>query len=339
MLKYSSNIRSFVCEKKYGPCWELVASMLVRYPQIEVLLTYCCNRMFYIDFAKFYGDKYQDINLCILQGYAAGMKQNIISGSSGLKSIVVTSDKQYLNLLKSKLTKVEYLMTGSKINNEIMNTIYECKKLKKLCIISLEESCVIDMIKLLSLENIEDLHIYVTYKSNIEISSFEGIHFSRVMKLEMRCESNLQNFHLHTIWNICPNLQHFKLLSHHLNDQAFEGIHKCKYMKYIDVSSCNPGFYNGFLRFISEGCPYLEFLDVSNSPKKIRYDIRILENCKHLKYLLMENQIIIDEHLALIPNLFPNLIEIRLFRCQNLSQELLNRLKRKMLNLQITTHL
>ena len=338
LLDLKLPLKTFICKKKFGPSWPQVRAMLEDIDSIRTLETFCGNKLFYMDFAKFYGKIYKDGNLCAFSSRTPQVENYTMEGNPN--TIIQNTWEKFPELLASKGDNLRYLIIGPNISSELLDSIYSLNCLRKLCMICQEGSANIDIYSLILLRHLEDLHLLLlSSETTTYFSPVLSVCPSPIVKLEICCEDNLRNVHLRMIWEVCPNLEHLKVKVKFLNSLAFKGIGNCKKMKHLDLSRCTPGFNDKLLKILTEECPKLTFLDLSDSSQRMFYDIRILTNCNHLNYLYLNNQIIVDEYIIYIPRLFPILREIQLSRCENLNDPMIRKLKEIMPYLQITTDL
>jgi hypothetical protein len=86
----------------------------------------------------------------------------------------------------------------------------------------------------------------------------------------------------------CPLLTHLVLEGNYeLHSSGLRNISSCKVLKYLDVSSCKQLDVTAF-KYVAEGCPELQHLDVSHIPITDGMFRQILR-CRNLKDLLMRH--------------------------------------------------
>jgi Leucine-rich repeat (LRR) protein len=84
----------------------------------------------------------------------------------------------------------------------------------------------------------------------------------------------------------CPLLTHLDLEGNYeLHSCGLRNISSCKVLKYLDVSNCQQLDVTAF-KYVAEGCPQLQHLDVSNIPISDGMFRQILR-CRNLKALFM----------------------------------------------------
>ena len=339
MSMHNTRIRSFECEKKPGLLWVNTVRMLGFYSQIDVLMTYCMDKLFYIDFAKFFGDKYHDKSLCIVEGSWATEQKLLIFTNKGPKSQTPESEARCLETLTSRAKYIEYLLLGEWVNERKLAIIYNYKNLKKLYLGCAKYNGSVHVVKLLSLTHIEDIHIQGSGNTKFIINCQEVTRSSNVVKLELVCHSRLTDSQVQTICMICPKLEHLKLLAYGITDAALCYMHPSSWLKHLDVSYCSPGFSNLLLKTLSKGCPSLEFLDLSHSLPRKHFHPTLLIKSERLKYLNMSHQTIEPLDIRSIACSFPNLIELQVYACPGVSIESLRFLKTRRPDLQIVSNL
>jgi hypothetical protein len=98
----------------------------------------------------------------------------------------------------------------------------------------------------------------------------------------------------------CPALANLDLEGNlELRCRALKNISPCKMIKYLDVSKCKE-LGKKAMKYVAEGCPDLEFLDVSGIPISESMFRQILR-CRNLKALFMKDCDIREINLNLIP--------------------------------------
>jgi Leucine-rich repeat (LRR) protein len=86
----------------------------------------------------------------------------------------------------------------------------------------------------------------------------------------------------------CPSLEYLNLEGNYeLHCRGLRNIGSCKLLKYLDVSSCTE-LRKKAMKYVAEGCPELQYLDVSGIDISDGMFRQILR-CSKLKTLLMED--------------------------------------------------
>ena len=250
---------------------------------------------------------------------------------------IMISDDETVDILNKRSDTLEYLILCCKMNERISKTVYKCKNLNKLVFITdgLKMN-VISFEGMNKLEHLQTLQIFVKGYSLIKFESNPAICFNELVKLEIHSSiDTLRTDELRRLWPMCPKLQHLKLRAFHLTDEVFQEIGKCKFLKHIDISYNVPGFFNECLEFIAEGCPDLEFLDLSSEMIPFEYKLCLLAPCKKLRCLWLKCHIIRRPDLLLIPTQFPNLAELNIRHCRAVTPKAVKRLQRQLKSLNI----
>ena len=336
LLNNCSLINSIVVEGKSGPSWKTLLTILEKYPNITTLDTYVSNNIFHLDYAKILGSKFKDSSYYLKGGKAATEEMDTFDGFRLNNEIETGSQQSMKKILNTNIKNIKYLAIGSRISPVVANVIYQCSQLKKLFLFSDDdESDLIDLGKLTYLQELDTIQLCVSSKANIIIGKISYFGFRNLVKFEIYSLGTFSNFDVRIIWSICPNLQHVRLRTTNLLDEAFQGIGKCKFLKHLDLSFNFPGLYDACLQYVAQGCYNLEFLDMSYSCKAINYNLEILGKCSQLRYLWLRHQEVTTQNLESIPKLFPNLIELNLMDASPLPEKDVSKLKRIMPNLNI----
>jgi Leucine-rich repeat (LRR) protein len=133
----------------------------------------------------------------------------------------------------------------------------------------------------------------------------------------------------------CPSLTHLDLEGNEeLRCRGFRNIRCCKMLKYLDVSQSKE-IGTKSIKYVAEGCPELQHLDVSGIAISDGMYRQILR-CRNLKTLFMRDCDLRRINLKLISTNISGLLHLYIgphFRLQN---EVKNEMKQQMRNLTIT---
>jgi hypothetical protein len=133
----------------------------------------------------------------------------------------------------------------------------------------------------------------------------------------------------------CPLLTHLNLESNEeLSCRAFRSIHSCKMLKYLDVSKSKE-IGTKAIKYVAEGCPDLQHLDVSGIPISDGMFRQILR-CRNLKTLFMRDCDLRRINLKLISTNISGLLTLYIGPHFRLQDEVRNEMKQQMGNLTIT---
>jgi hypothetical protein len=132
----------------------------------------------------------------------------------------------------------------------------------------------------------------------------------------------------------CPLLKNLELQGNlELRCRALKNISSCKLIKYLDVSRCIE-LGKKAMKFVAEGCPDLQHLDVSGIPISDSMFRQILR-CRNLKTLLMKDCDLSQIDLNLIPKNIPDLSYLYIGPHFQLRDEVISDMKRQMPQLTI----
>jgi Leucine-rich repeat (LRR) protein len=107
----------------------------------------------------------------------------------------------------------------------------------------------------------------------------------------------------------CPSLKYLNLEGNsELHCRALRNISSCKLIKYLDVSGCTE-LGKKSMKYVAEGCPELQYLDVSGIPISEGMFRQIL-SCRNLKTLMMKGCDLGDIDLNLISTTIADLLSL-----------------------------
>jgi hypothetical protein len=101
---------------------------------------------------------------------------------------------------------------------------------------------------------------------------------------------------------------YLNLEGNQLHYTGLRNIQSCKMLKYLDVSACMKVGKRAMI-YVAEGCPQLQYLNVSHNPVSDRMFRQILR-CRNLKTLLMKNCYLTGIDLRLISKHINDLLYI-----------------------------
>jgi hypothetical protein len=118
-----------------------------------------------------------------------------------------------------------------------------------------------------------------------------------------------------------------------LSFRALKNISSCKILKYLDVANCRE-LGKKAMRYVTEGCPGLEFLDVSGIHISERMFQQILR-CSNLKCLLIKDCDLSEINLNLIPVNISGLSHLCIGPHLQIRDDVISDMKNKMPHLSI----
>jgi Leucine-rich repeat (LRR) protein len=192
-------------------------------------------------------------------------------------------------LMQRKSRQLEEYCHYRPVSADLINAINQCTNLRRLAFADayLEASCdPIPPIK--DLENLKMIEVVrcsfpmlkilplTVFLDRLPHLTCIGISFS---------DGNIDDL-INKIILKCPILTHLDLEGNNeLRCRAFRNISCCKMLKYLDISRCKE-LRKKAMKYVAEGCPQLQHLDVSNIPIPDSMFRQILR-CRNLKTLLM----------------------------------------------------
>jgi Leucine-rich repeat (LRR) protein len=127
----------------------------------------------------------------------------------------------------------------------------------------------------------------------------------------------------------CPLLTHLDLEGNYeLHSCGLRNISSCKVLKYLDVSRCKQLDVTAF-KYVAEGCPELEHLDISNIPISDSMFWQILR-CRNLKILFMRDCDLTGIDLNLIATNISGLLYLYIGPRFQLRDDVISEMKRTM---------
>jgi Leucine-rich repeat (LRR) protein len=133
----------------------------------------------------------------------------------------------------------------------------------------------------------------------------------------------------------CPLLTHLDLEGNEeLRCRGFRNIRFCKMLKYLDVSNSKE-IGTKAIKYVAEGCPELQHLDVSGIPISDSMFRQILR-CRNLKTLFMKDCDLTRINLKLISTNISGLLRLYIGPHFQLQNEVKNEMRQQMRNLTIT---
>jgi hypothetical protein len=133
----------------------------------------------------------------------------------------------------------------------------------------------------------------------------------------------------------CPLLTHLDLDSNEkLTGRGFRNIRSCKILKYLDVSKSKE-IGTKAIKYVAEGCPQLQHLDVSGIPMSDSMFRQILR-CRNLRSLFMRDCDLRQINLKLISTNISGLLHLYIGPHFRLQDEVKSEMKQQMRNLTIT---
>jgi hypothetical protein len=127
----------------------------------------------------------------------------------------------------------------------------------------------------------------------------------------------------------CPLLTHLVLeKNYQLHSSGLRNISSCKVLKYLDVAGCKQLGVSA-LKYVTDGCPELQHLDVSGIPITDGMFRQILR-CRNLKTLLMSHSVLRGIDLNLISTNISGLLYLYIGPRFQLRDDVISEMKRTM---------
>jgi hypothetical protein len=175
------------------------------------------------------------------------------------------------------------------VSADLINAINQCTNLKKLvfAFANFEDPCQpvppitnLKMLKLIEVIGCELSTLKILYLTvfldRLSHLTYIGISFAN---------GNIDDL-INKIILRCPILTHLDLEGNdELRCRAFRNISCCKMLKYLDISGCK-ALHKKAMKYVAEGCPDLQLLDVSGIPISDSM-LRQILRCGNLTCLLM----------------------------------------------------
>jgi hypothetical protein len=189
------------------------------------------------------------------------------------------------------------------------------KKLQNLTVLEMTR-CRLPMLKIIPLKLFLDILPQIT---------FIGLSHTKVNIDDMTNKITLK----------CPLLTHLNLESNEeLRCRGFRNIRACNMLKYLDISKSKEVGTRA-IKYVAEGCPDLQHLDVSGIPISENMFRQILR-CRNLKTLFIRDCDLRQINLKLISRYIPGLLHLYIGPHFRLQDEVIREMKQQLRNLTIT---
>jgi hypothetical protein len=239
----------------------------------------------------------------------------------------------FLHCKKHQLVTFEH---HGQVTASIFTAINECTNLKSLSFSGDGSSGILNgaipITKLQNLKSLEISHYTLPTVNIIALTLFVNTlsHLSYIGLSYIRGDiDDLTN----SIILKCPLLTHLNLEGNQLHYTGLRNIYSCKMLKYLDISDCGRVGKRA-MTYVAEGCPQLQYLNVSRIPVSERMFRQILR-CRNLKILLMRNCYLPNINLRLISTRINGLLYLLVGPEFELPDEVRNQLKQEMPHLVI----
>jgi hypothetical protein len=245
------------------------------------------------------------------------------------------SDICYL-MQRKKHQLVSYSHYGH-VSADLINAINECKNLKRLALIGVNFDGPFHKIPpITNLKNLSVLELPGCRFPMLKIIPLT-LFLDRLSHLSYigipHAHANIEDL-INKIIFKCPLLTHLNLEGNdELRCRALRNISCCKMLNYLDVSSCKQ-IGKKAIKYIAEGCPQLEHLDVSGIPLSDGMFRKILR-CRNLKALLMWDCNLSGINLHLIPTNISGLLYLYIGPPSQLRDDVLSQVNHRMADLVI----
>jgi Leucine-rich repeat (LRR) protein len=267
---------------------------------------------------------------------AEGLLKPIADGCPNLNSlkcgafICPKSDTCYL-MQRKKHQLVQYSHRGL-VSADLIKAINECTNLKKLTFIDADiEGPRHEIPNITQLQNLTVLEVaYSIYTAVQEIPlTIFTITLPNLSYIGIKYTCGNIDHPLNEIILKCPLLTHLVLEGNYeLHSNGLRNISSCKLLKYLDVSRCTQLDVSAF-KYVAEGCPQLQHLDVSGIPITDGMFRQILR-CRNLKTLLMRHSALRGIDLNLISTNISGLLYLNIGPYVQLRDDDISELKRTM---------
>jgi hypothetical protein len=225
---------------------------------------------------------------------AEGLLKPIAEGCPNLKKLKFEDlrlpNSEICYVIKCKTVQLQAYGHYGRISANLIKAINECTNLKSLTFNTFEaDDDVRQLPPTTQLQNLTALRVSCSSAPVVEqiLATLFINTLPRLTYLGMSTFGNIDAL-TNQILLQCPLLTHLSLEGNTaLQSGALSNISSCKMLKYLDVSDCTKLDAEA-MKFVAEGCPELQHLDVSNIPMSDGLFRQILR-CRNLKTLLMKN--------------------------------------------------
>jgi hypothetical protein len=132
----------------------------------------------------------------------------------------------------------------------------------------------------------------------------------------------------------CPSVKHLDLEGNdELHCRGLRTLHSCKMLTHLDISYCQE-LGSKALRYVADGCPNLEHLDVSGI-SITNCVFRQILRCRNLKALFMRDCDLASIDLKLISTRIPGLEHLYIGPDFHIQDEVMSEMQRRMPNLTV----
>jgi hypothetical protein len=267
---------------------------------------------------------------------ASGLLKPIADGCPNLKKLKCGAfncpNSEICYLMKCKKDQLQAYDHYGHISADLMKAMSECMNLKRLTVLSVDidvtvhELCPITQLQNLTVLQMTYCKASVVYK--IPLTLFINA-LPRLTYLGIPYALGNIDAITNEIIQKCPLLTHLDLEGNdEFHSRGLRNIGSCKMLKCLDVSRCTELGVEA-MKFVAEGCPDLQNLDVSGilvSESMFRQILR----CRNLKTLLIRYCDLRNIDLKLIPRNIPGLSYLYIGPCFPLPDDAINEMKETM---------
>ena len=316
LITHCDHIRTIRIKWKKGLKWDWISKLFVKYNNIECLECYVPLKYVTLDYVRYLGH-FQDRKYLIMND-ELGEIRRLQTYDSFYQRMTVAFDRHHADGVLRHSTGLRHLAVEGDFVSSTAVHLYNYNNLKSLCVQDHGSLlCIFDITRLSCISTLENLHLYSNSNIVVRYNPEGDVEFPRLVKLEIIC--TMQPAQISGLLSACNRLEFLRLSLSEARDDDLVGLEECSNLKHLDLSFNYPGFRNDTLRRISEGCHELQFLDLSWSKRRIRYNLRYLSNCTRLRHLRLNNQVIFNSDLRHIQNRFWDLRELNITKCSPVS--------------------